>query len=84
MWCFIHLMLLCSARASDVCLCAALLLLPSLPGLVGPLAIYAKGKLSDPGVDREIPLLFNIQNEMQSVYFEVRHTAASQVVLQQV
>jgi len=39
---------------------------------VGPLAIYAKGKLAEPGVDREIPLLFNIQNEMQSVYFEVR------------
>lgn len=40
-------------------------------GLVGPLAIYAKGKLDEPGVDREIPLLFNIQNEMQSIYFQV-------------
>lgn len=38
---------------------------------MGPLAIYAKGKLDEPGVDREIPLLFNIQNEMQSVYFQV-------------
>jgi hypothetical protein len=45
--------------------------LASWSGLVGPLAIYAKGKLDAPGVDREIPLLFNIQNEMQSVYFQV-------------
>jgi hypothetical protein len=42
-----------------------------LAGLVGPLAIYAKGKLDNPGVDLEIPLLYNIQNEMQSFYFEV-------------
>lgn len=42
--------------------------------MVGPVAIYAKGKLDSPGVDREIPLLYNIQNEMQSVYFQVRHT----------
>lgn len=40
-------------------------------GLVGPLVVYKKGKLSDPGVDREIPLLFNVQNEMQSELFEV-------------
>jgi hephaestin len=38
-------------------------------GLVGPLVIYKKGKLDNPGVDLEVPLLFNIQNEMQSVYF---------------
>jgi hypothetical protein len=42
-----------------------------LAGLVGPLAIYSKGKLDNPGVDLEIPLLYNIQNEMQSFYFEV-------------
>lgn len=41
-------------------------------GLVGPLAIYSKGKLNDPGVDKEVPLFFNVQNEMQSVYFKVR------------
>jgi hephaestin len=39
-------------------------------GLVGPLVIYKKGKLDNPGVDLEVPLLFNIQNEMQSVYFQ--------------
>uniref|UniRef100_A0A383V6F7 Plastocyanin-like domain-containing protein n=1 Tax=Tetradesmus obliquus TaxID=3088 RepID=A0A383V6F7_TETOB len=38
-------------------------------GLVGPLVIYKKGRLADPGVDLEVPLLFNIQNEMQSVYY---------------
>lgn len=38
---------------------------------MGPLGIYSKGKLDDPGVDKEIPLLFNVQNEMQSVYFKV-------------
>jgi hypothetical protein len=27
--------------------------------------------LNNPGVDLEIPLLYNIQNEMQSFYFEV-------------
>lgn len=45
------------------------------PGLVGPVAIYAKGKLDNPGVEREIPLLYNIQNEMQSVYFQVSSRA---------
>ncbi|KAF6265588.1 Cupredoxin [Scenedesmus sp. NREL 46B-D3] len=39
-------------------------------GLVGPLVIYKKGRLDDPGVDLEVPLLFNIQNEMQSVYYQ--------------
>lgn len=39
-------------------------------GLVGPLVVYKKGKLSDPGVDREIPVLYNVQNEMQSIFFE--------------
>lgn len=44
---------------------------PTNTGLVGAVAIYAKGKLDEPGVDREIPLLFNVQNEMQSIYFDV-------------
>jgi hypothetical protein len=59
-------------RAAGVCAQAycCVCLEPCL-GLVGPLAIYAKGKLDAPGVDREIPLLFNIQNEMQSIYFQV-------------
>eukprot|EP00879_Flechtneria_rotunda_P000261 GHRR01000344.1.p1 GENE.GHRR01000344.1~~GHRR01000344.1.p1 ORF type:complete len:1159 (+),score=375.53 GHRR01000344.1:116-3592(+) len=39
-------------------------------GLVGPLVVYKRGKLEDPGVDKEIPLLFNIQNEMQSQLYE--------------
>jgi hephaestin len=39
-------------------------------GLVGPLVIYKKGRLDNPGVDLEVPLLFNIQNEMQSIYFQ--------------
>jgi hypothetical protein len=55
--------------------CAVALCVCNTPGLVGALAIYSKGKLDSPGVDREIPLLFNIQNEMQSVYFKVRRWA---------
>lgn len=39
-------------------------------GLVGPLVVYKKGKLADPGVDHEIPVLFNVQNEMQSELFD--------------
>jgi hypothetical protein len=39
-------------------------------GLVGPLVIYEKGKLDDTGFDLEVPLFFNIQNELQSLYFE--------------
>jgi hypothetical protein len=56
----------------DLCVCVSVAAVCVSPGLVGPVAIYAKGKLDNPGVDREIPLLFNIQNEMQSVYFQVR------------
>jgi hephaestin len=39
-------------------------------GLVGPLVVYQKGKLDRPEVDLEVPLLFTIQNERQSVFFE--------------
>eukprot|EP00775_Hariotina_reticulata_P011260 gene11260-11409_t len=39
-------------------------------GLVGPLVVYQKGKLDRPDVDLEVPLLFTIQNERQSVLFE--------------
>eukprot|EP00878_Enallax_costatus_P001155 GHUV01001296.1.p1 GENE.GHUV01001296.1~~GHUV01001296.1.p1 ORF type:complete len:885 (+),score=249.43 GHUV01001296.1:1539-4193(+) len=38
-------------------------------GLVGPLVVYKKGKLADPGVDLEVPVLFNVQNELQSELF---------------
>ena len=39
-------------------------------GLVGPLVIYEKGKMEDTGFDMEVPLFFNIQNELQSLYLE--------------
>lgn len=39
-------------------------------GLLGALVVYKQGKLGNSGVDREVPLLFNIQNEMQSAFFE--------------
>jgi hypothetical protein len=40
-------------------------------GLVGPLVVLPKGGLTaTPPADLEVPLLFNIQNEMQSLYLE--------------
>lgn len=59
-WCSTALL---NCATSCSCVCGA--------GLVGPLAIYAKGKLDEPGVDKEIPLFFGVMNEMQSVYFKV-------------
>jgi hypothetical protein len=40
-------------------------------GLVGPLVVLPKGGLTAaPAADLEVPLLFNIQNEMQSLYLD--------------
>jgi hephaestin len=39
-------------------------------GLVGPLVVYNKGKMAELSGLHEIPLLLNIQNEMQSVFFK--------------